>query len=85
MTTNHKIILEIPEDIYEGIADFRKRSRIRDANSAVIELIKYALALPPYFKGFDWKQAEKEADSDIKAGRVKSFSNVDDFLTDLKS
>ena len=39
-------------DIYAGIVDFRKKSRIRDAKSAVVELIKYALTLPPYVKSF---------------------------------
>jgi hypothetical protein len=48
-------------------------------------LIKYALALPPYFARFDWKKAEEDADADIAAGNVKSFSSVDEFLTDLKA
>lgn len=85
MTTNHKITLEIPEEIYARIADFKKKSRIRDVNSAIIELIKYALTLPPYFKDFDWKKAEEEADRDVLSGKLKSFSNVEDFLTELKS
>jgi len=85
MTTSHKITLEIPGEIYTEIVDFRKRSRIRDSNSAVVELIKYALTLPPYFKSFDWKKAEREADIEIKAGKVKSFSNTGDFLTELKA
>jgi len=85
MATSHKITLEIPGEIYTEIVDFRKRSRIRDANSAVVELIRYALTLPPYFKDFDWKKAEREADIEIKAGKVKSFSNTDDFLTELKA
>ena len=85
MKTDHKITLKIPDDLYAGIVDFRKKTRIRDAKSAVVELIKYALTLPPYFKNFDWKKAEKEADADIKSGRVKRFSNVDDFLAELKA
>jgi hypothetical protein len=46
---------------------------------------KYALSFPPYFKNYDWDKAEKEADNDIKKGRVKSFSSVDEFLADLKA
>jgi len=85
MKTDHKITVEIPDDLYAGIVDFRKKSRIRDAKSAVVELIKYALTLPPYFKNFDWEKAEKEADAEIKSGRVKRFSTVDDFLAELKA
>lgn len=33
----------------------------------------------------EWQIAEKEADEDIKAGRVKSFKNVDDLIADLES
>jgi len=48
-------------------------------------LIKYALALPPYFARFDWKKAEEDADADIAAGNVKSFSSVDEFPAALKA
>jgi len=36
---------------------------------AIFELVKYALTLPTKFRNFDWKNAEKEADDDIKLGR----------------
>ncbi|MDP3110638.1 MAG: hypothetical protein Q8M71_00865 [Thermodesulfovibrionales bacterium] len=85
MKAGHKITLEIPDELYEGIADFGKKAHIPDAKKAVFELLKYALTLPPYFKDFDWKKAEKEADAEIKAGKVKSFSSVDVFLADLKA
>lgn len=32
-----------------------------------------------------WQQMEREADEDIKAGRVKRSENVDDFLRELDS
>lgn len=83
MKAGHKITLEIPDDVFKGIAAFRERAHISDDKTAVFELVKYALTLPPYFKGFDWEKAEKEADADIAAGRVKSFSSVDEFLADL--
>lgn len=85
MKTGHKITLDIPDDIFREIADFKKRSNIKDNQSAAFRLITYALSLPPYFAAFDWQKAEKEADADITAGRVKSFSSVDDFLADLKA
>ena len=31
-----------------------------------------------------WQDAEKEADKDIKAGRVKTFDNVNDLMKDLE-
>ena len=85
MKASHKITLEIPDEVFKEIADFRKRTHIGDDRTAVVELIKYALSLPPYFKAFNWEKAEKEADGDIAAGNVKSFSTVEEFLTDLKA
>ncbi len=85
MKAGHKITLDIPDDVFAAIADFRKRAHIGDDKTAVFELIKYALTLPPYFARFDWKKAEEEADADIAAGNVKSFSSVDEFLADLKA
>ncbi len=85
MKTDHKITLEIPGELYAGIVDFRKKSHIRDSKSAVVELLQYALTLPPHFKSFDWKKAEKEASADIKAGKVKRFSRVNEFLAELKA
>lgn len=77
--------MEIPDEVFKEIADFKSRSHIPDDKTAVCELLKYALTLPPYFKAFDWKKAEEEADADIEAGNVKTFSSVDDFLADLKA
>jgi len=31
-----------------------------------------------------WQEAEKEADEDIKAGRVKTFDEVDNLMKDLE-
>ncbi|MCX5813689.1 MAG: hypothetical protein NT178_14255 [Proteobacteria bacterium] len=85
MKTSHKITMDIPDEIFAGISDFKKKSKITDDAAAVFELIKYALSFPLYFKNYDWDKAEKEADNDIKKGRVKSFSSVDEFLADLKA
>ena len=49
MKTNHKITLEIPDDIFVGIVDFKKKAHISDNKSAIFELIKYALSFPSYF------------------------------------
>jgi hypothetical protein len=85
MKTSHKITLDIPDEVFEGISAFKERLHIKNNSSAAVELIKYALSLPPYFADFDWQKAEGEADADISAGRVASFSSVDDLLADLKA
>ncbi len=85
MKAGHKITVEIPDEVFKEIADFKKLAHIGDDKTAVFELIKYALTLPPYFARFDWKKAEEEAEADIAAGNVKSFSSVDEFLSDLKA
>lgn len=32
-----------------------------------------------------WQKGEREADEDIKKGRVKTFANVEDLIADLES
>jgi hypothetical protein len=85
MKTSHKITLELPDEVFKDIVAFKRTANIPDAKTAVFELIKYALTLPPYFADFDWQKAEDEADADIAAGKIISFSSVDDFLADLKA
>jgi len=85
MKAAHKITLEISDELFEEITDFKRKAHIPDAKKAIFELLKYALTLPPYFKNFDWEKAEKEVDAEIKAGKVKRFPSVDDFLADLKA
>ncbi len=36
-----------------------------------------------YFWSREWQQAEREAEEDIRADRVKEFSSVDELLQDL--
>ncbi len=36
-----------------------------------------------YFWTKRWQEAEKEADEDIRAGRVKAFDSVDELIEDL--
>jgi hypothetical protein len=85
MHTAHKITLEIPDEVFAEIEEFRKTANMANAESAMIRLIKYALSLPEYFKGFDWLKAEKEADEDIASGRIMTFASVDEFLADLNA
>lgn len=85
MKTSRKITLELPEDMFADVENFKENSNIADTKAAVFELLRYALTLPPYFRNFDWAKAEAEADADIAAGRVRYFSSVEEALVDLKS
>ena len=38
-----------------------------------------------YFWASDWQEDEHQADEDIKAGRVKTFSTAEALITDLSS
>jgi aminopeptidase C len=85
MKTSRKITLILPEELYEEVEKFKKSSNIADTKAAVFELLRYALTLPPYFRNFDWAEAEADADADIAAGRVKCFSPVEEAIADLKT
>jgi hypothetical protein len=37
-----------------------------------------------YFWTRRWQEGEREADEDIKAGRVKTFDSVDELIKDLE-
>lgn len=66
MKAGHKITLEIPDELFDEIIDFKEKARISDATTAAFKPLKYALTLPPYFRDFDWNKAENEADAEIK-------------------
>ncbi len=69
MPGTHKLTINLSDDLLDEIDKFKENTHKPSRAVAVAELIKYALTLPPYFKKFNWKQAEKEANEDIKAGR----------------
>jgi hypothetical protein len=37
-----------------------------------------------YFWTGKWQEGEREADEDIKAGRVKAFGSVEELISDLE-
>ena len=37
-----------------------------------------------YFWTRRWQEGEREADEDIKAGRVKTFDSIDELIRDLE-
>ena len=38
-----------------------------------------------YFWTRDWQEGEREADEDIRMGRLKTFDSVDDLIAELRS
>jgi AbrB family looped-hinge helix DNA binding protein len=71
----------------------RKSLGIEEGDMVEIEIIDDKAVLVPqklidksqsYFWTRKWQEAEKEADKDIKAGRVKDFDSVEELEKDLK-
>jgi len=68
-------------NIQEG--DFIEVSMVDD--KVVLTLKQVVDKSQAYFWTEDWQAAEREADEDIRAGRVQAFEDVDELLADLKS
>jgi len=73
-------------------ASVRKRLGIEEGDLVEIEVEDERAVLMPkklvdknqaYFWTKQWQKAEREADEDIKAGRVKTFGSVDELIKDL--
>ncbi|MFQ5996188.1 MAG: AbrB/MazE/SpoVT family DNA-binding domain-containing protein [Dehalococcoidales bacterium] len=73
-------------------ASVRKRLGIEEGDLVEIEVEDEKAVLMPkklvdknqaYFWTKRWQEDEKEADEDIKAGRVKTFASVDELIKDL--
>lgn len=79
-----KLTINLSNDLVKEIEHYKEIAHEPSRSKAIIDLLKHALTLPPYFKGYDWKKAEAEADEAIAKGKVKSFKNVQEFLSDLK-
>jgi len=83
MTAN-ELKINLTDSMIDEIERYQKLKQKQTIKDAVMELIKYALTFPQYFKNFNWKNAEKEADEEIVSGKTKSFDSLDDFISDLK-
>jgi len=68
-------------NIQEG--DFIEVSMVDD--KVVLTLKQVVDKSQAYFWTEDWQAAEREADEDIRAGRVQAFEAVDELLADLES
>jgi len=73
-------------------ASVRKQLGIEEGDLVEIEVEDERAVLMPkklvdksqaYFWTKRWQDAEREADEDIKAGRVKTFDSVDELIKDL--
>lgn len=73
-------------------ASVRKRLGIEEGDLVEIEVEDERAVLMPkklvdknqaYFWTKRWQEGEREADEDIKEGRVKSFASVDELIKDL--
>jgi AbrB family looped-hinge helix DNA binding protein len=74
-------------------ASVRKELGVEEGDLVEIEVIDDKAVLMPkklidksqaYFWTRKWQEAEKEADEDIKAGRVKTFDSVEELIKDLE-
>ena len=79
-----KLTINLSNDLVQEIEHYKEIANEPSRAQAIIDLLKHALTLPPYFRGYDWKKAEAEADKDIAEGRIKSFKSVKELLADLK-
>ena len=73
-------------------ASIRKRLGIEEGDMVEIEVEDEKAVLMPkklidksqaYFWTKRWQEGEREADEDIKAGRVKTFDTVDELIKEL--
>jgi len=73
-------------------ASVRKQLGIEEGDLVEIDVEDEKAVLMPkklvdksqaYFWTKRWQDAEREADEDIKAGRVKTFDSVDELIKDL--
>ena len=73
-------------------AHVRRKLGIEEGDLVEIEVVDEKAVLMPkrlvdksqaYFWTKKWQEAEKKADEDIKAGRVKVFNSVEELVKDL--
>lgn len=79
-----KLTLTLPDDLVKEIEHYKEAIHEPSCSKAIVDLLKYAITLPPYFKNYNWKMAETEADEAIAKDCVKSFNNAKELLADLK-
>jgi len=72
----------------------RQALNLREGDYVEVSLADDRIILTPkqvvdrsqaYFWTAEWQAAEREADEDIRAGRVRVFESVDELLADLEA
>ena len=75
-------------------AAIRQALDIQEGDYVEVDLADDRIILTPkqvvdksqaYFWTDEWQAAEREADEDIRAGRVQTFENVEELLADLEA
>ena len=73
-------------------AKIRKKAHVEEGDILEAEVRGDEIVLKPkklidksqaWYWTKEWQEAEREADEDIAAGRVKDFDNVEDLIADL--
>jgi len=82
--TSCKLTISLSNNTLDEIKRYKKVMRKQSIEEAVTELINYALSLPLYFKNFNWKDAEDEANVEILSGKCESFDTLEDFISDIQ-
>ncbi|QQK74180.1 AbrB/MazE/SpoVT family DNA-binding domain-containing protein [Salicibibacter cibarius] len=79
--------LTIPKNLREkiGLEDDDLVTIHEEQGRLVLERGQVIPASQAWFWTEEWQEGEKEAEEDIKAGRVKKFDNVHDLIADLES
>ena len=79
--------ITIPKTIMEKL-DLKKGDvisfELRD-NEIVLRPVVIIDKSQTWFWSKKWQKEEREAEEDIKAGRIKSFDNINDLMKELKS
>ena len=77
--------ITIPKHIMKKLS-LKKGDKVEfdiQGDSIVVKPVLIIDKAQSWFWTKKWQDEEKEADKDIKAGRVKTFDNVNDLMKDL--
>ena len=75
-------------------AAIRNELEIQEGDHVEVSVVDDTVVLTPkqlvdksqaYFWTEEWQAAEREADEDIRAGRIETFESVDELLADLEA
>lgn len=73
-------------------AALRKQVGIEEGDLVELQIVDDHIVLTPkklidksqaYFWTTEWQEAERQAQADIEAGRIKEFASVDELFADL--